>query len=82
MPNQKATEWEETSPDKIIGLKRCPKCHSYKEVVLLRRTVSEGDYGDTHREYKVVCQNCGKSTSVHYSKSLTQFEWDSLGKDI
>jgi hypothetical protein len=42
---------------------------------LLRRYVTGRD-GDMHREYKIRCPLCGRSTEAHRSKMVTELEWE------
>ena len=73
------TAWKETTFDPKLPVRKCPNCGSF-QMNMMRRTVTGRD-GDIHREYKVVCPNCQKATTVHWSKSLTQHEWNCGEKD-
>lgn len=55
----------------------CPKCKKHSGY-MKRREVSEPS-GDSHNEYRIVCNNCDFAGSVHWSKLLAEKTWEAEG---
>lgn len=79
MSENQETVRSEWAIDKTTDIP-CSNCRKNKNKsygTLERRNVSERE-GDRYFEYKVICLDCGRSTSVHRSKNLTLLEWNGM----
>lgn len=66
--------------DKTVRNYFCTECKVFSGL-MHTRTVTDRD-GNTHREYKVVCQKCSKTGPLHWSKSLSEFSWQAINPNF
>ena len=51
----------------------CSECRLYSGTLRVR-TCTDRDK-NIHREYKIVCERCGKNGPLHWSKNLAEHSW-------
>ena len=64
------TEWKPCDTNYLY----CINCR--KDTGLLMRRMVTGRDGDTVKEYRIECTDCGQKSGVHMSKNLTIFDWE------
>lgn len=52
----------------------CKNCMHHSGI--LERRIVTGRDGDSHKEYRIQCPDCGQKSDVHMSKNLTIFDWE------
>ena len=71
-----ATEWAcYVENDRTVRHYFCKECKIFHANMLTRRVTEDAG---THKEFKVVCNHCGKSSSLHWSKNLAEFSWKAM----
>ena len=51
----------------------CGDCRIFTGTMRTRR-ISDSD-NNVHKEYKIVCDKCGKNGTLHWSKNLAEHSW-------
>ena len=66
--------------DNTVRIYYCLDCRQYCGTMRMRR-VTDGD-GNVHKEYKIVCDRCGKNGTLHWSKNLAEHSWKAVNPNM
>lgn len=68
------TEWNDyLEADNKQKIYYCSKCKRGCAKMIFKRVIeSEGP----HKEYRIVCRNCGQEGTLHWSKALAEHSWN------
>ena len=58
----------------------CTECRLYHGLMRVR-TCTNSD-NNVHREYKIVCEKCGKTGTLHWSKNLAEHSWKAINPNL